>query len=286
MRGRQNRREKPYVVGVLLVLLAGVGGCADLILLRPPGNPPPCPQATRKNVGTEKVVLEIFVQRSPACHGAEPKAYVLGFTGNHGRAEEMVGWVTSERWADFPVDVWMVNYPGFGGSTGPATLPAIAPAAVAAYDALAKVARGRPIFIDANSFGSSVALHVAAVRPTAGLILKNAPAIREVVVERNGWWNLWLPSMVVANQVPAELDSPVVAKTVHVPAVFLAADDDWLVPPHYQGLVQQAYAGPVTIIRMPGLDHGDRADAPAEQQLHYWIEHRWQETFPITTAAK
>jgi pimeloyl-ACP methyl ester carboxylesterase len=196
----------------------------------------------------------------------------------------MVGWMSTERWGDFPVEVWMVNYPGFGHSQGPATLSSIVPAALDVYDALHAIAGKRPIFIDGNSFGAAVALHVATVRPTPALVLKNAPPLHQILLDRNGWWNLYLIAGPLAAQVPHELDAPTMAAKLSVPAAFMVAEKDTLVPPYYQAYVFDAYAGPKTIIRMPNLQHIDRADAASEKTLHDWIAARWQETLPTATA--
>ena len=48
-------------------------------------------------------------------------------------------------WKDRAVEIWGMNYPGFGGSTGPARLARIGPAAVAAFDALRREAADAPI---------------------------------------------------------------------------------------------------------------------------------------------
>src|SRR5439155_12173538 len=110
-------------------------------------------------------------------------------------------------WGDKPVEVWAVNHPGFGGSTGPPRLSRFGPAALAAYDALAAEATGKPIFVSGMSLGSAMALHVAANRPVAGLILRSPPPLRNLIMTRHGWWNLWILATPVALGVPAELDS-------------------------------------------------------------------------------
>ena len=49
-------------------------------------------------------------------------------------------------WNDRAVEIWGMNYPGFGGSTGPARLARIGPAAVAAFDEIKdSEAAGAPI---------------------------------------------------------------------------------------------------------------------------------------------
>src|ERR1700730_6520719 len=97
-----------------------------------------------------------------------------------------------------------MNYPGYGGSTGPAR---IGPAALAAFDAIKESARDRPIVLFGASIGTAAALHIAAHRPVTGLILHNPPAIRPMILRQFGWWNLWLLAGPVALQIPRDLDN-------------------------------------------------------------------------------
>ena len=112
-------------------------------------------------------------------------------------------------WNDRAVEIWGMNYPGFGGSTGPPRLARIGPAAVAAFDALRREAADAPIVAYGASIGATAALHVAASRPAeiAGLILHNPPPLREMILRQFGWWNLWLLAGPVALQIPRDLDS-------------------------------------------------------------------------------
>ena len=133
--------------------------------------------------------------RNPAWHDpkAMPDVYVLRFYGNADRAER---WpvAEAEMWNDRAVEIWGMNYPGFGGSTGPARLSKIGPAALVMFDELKRHAGDTPIVPFGTSIGVTAALHVAASRPAgiAGLILQNPPPLREMILRRFGWWNLWL----------------------------------------------------------------------------------------------
>ena len=173
----------------------------------------------------------------------------------------------AESWGARPVEVWGMNYPGFGGSAGEARMAGAGPAALAAFDALRLRAGDRPVFIQAASFGTAAALDVAARRPVAGLLLWNPPPLRELIVGRYGWWNLWLVAGPVAARVPAELDSLANASRSIAPAVFVLAGADLLVPPAYQRRVVDAYAGPKRLIDMPGASHADPLTREAAAEL-------------------
>src|SRR5712691_711710 len=126
--------------GALVVLLLGYtllmlfGGCANKLILFPSRQPIDARTAHRVLVGNSPGRnLETWVDRSPGAARAEPMAYVIEFTGNATRAEQVASYAAA-RWENRPIESWMVNYPGYGGSDGAAELSAIAPAALAVYD--------------------------------------------------------------------------------------------------------------------------------------------------------
>ena len=84
-----------------------------------------------------------------------------------------------------------MNYPGFGGSDGPAQLDLIAPYALGTYDALKQVAGQRPIYIQAQSLGTVTSLYVASRRPIAGMYLQKPPPLPQLIRGTLEWWNSW-----------------------------------------------------------------------------------------------
>lgn len=250
------------------------GGCANKFILYPSRERLDANSAKATFIPTGDQKVEVWVDRSPGAALAPPKAYVIEFTGNATRAEQVATYAAL-RWGKRPVEVWTVNYPGYGGSGGDAELSAIAPAALAVYDHVAKISGGKPIFLAGNSLGTTAALFLATQRRTAGMILQNPPAIRKLILSRFGWWNLWLLAGPVALQVPSELDSPANAAKVNVPAVFILADDDDFVVPSNQRKVVDAYAGPKREIHMSG-GHNDSVHGAAELELQKGIDWLWE----------
>jgi pimeloyl-ACP methyl ester carboxylesterase len=122
----------------------------------------------------------------------------LRFYGNADRAERWVA-TEAEEWNDRAIEIWGMNYPGFGGSTGPARLGRIGPAALTAFDELKRHTAERPIVLFGASLGATAALHVAAHRPVAGLILHLRPYGNDLALF--GWWNLWLLAGPIALQI-------------------------------------------------------------------------------------
>ena len=236
------------VVGGLIVAFGNLG---DRLILWPTTQALDAHGARRLTVPFAGGELEVF---RAANSDKPPESFVLRFYGNADRAEH---WVTDEAHSirGRAVELWGVNYPGYGGSTGPARLHRIADAALAAYDALRAVAGARPIHVFGTSLGTTAALRVAAEREVAGLVLRNPPALRELVVGDHGWWNLWLLAWPISRQIPLALDSIANARRVRAPAVFILAEDDEVVRPRYQRLVVDAFSGAKAIFLQPGGRH-------------------------------
>ncbi len=274
-RRRRRRRITLIALVILYLLLMTFGHLADRIILFPTTHAIDAPGATPTLIQSGGKTIEVWVARSPAARGtdASPQAFVLEFTGNATRAEEIVTYVAG-RWNPHPVEVWVMNYSGYGQSTGPARLSNFAPAALKVYDELARHANGRPIFVAGNSIGTASALYVAANRPVAGAVLQNPPPLRQLI-RSHGWWNLWLLAFPVSLQIPSELDSLANAQRTTVPAVFIASDADEVVPPQLRQKVIDAYAGEKRIVRMPGADHNWTPRPSEEKQIVAGIDWLW-----------
>jgi pimeloyl-ACP methyl ester carboxylesterase len=211
--------------------------------------------AIRKAIPFQNGELEIWTATSKlAQQRGRPDLYALRFYGNADRADR---WPAheAEMWNNRAVEVWGMNYPGFGGSTGPARLARLGPAALTAFDSLKQAAGNRPIVVFGTSLGTTTALHIAAHRQIAGLILQNPPPLRQMMLRQFGWWNLWLLAGPLALKVPADLDSLANAKKSAAPAIFLLAENDEVVAPRFQRLVVDAYAGEKRMISLPGATH-------------------------------
>jgi len=243
------------------------GHLPDHLILFPTRTPIDGGSAVRKTIPFDHGQLEVWIARSRLAQSkGNADLHVLRFYGNADRAERWPA-AEAEMWKDRAVEIWGVNYPGFGGSTGPARLSKIGPAALAAFDQLRRYAGARPIVPFGTSIGATAALHLAACRPVAGLILQNPPPLREMILRRFGWWNLWLLAGPVALQIPKDLDSIANAKATHAPAVFLLAEKDEIVPPRYHRLVVDAYAGEKRVIALHGAYHNDPIEGTAIAEL-------------------
>jgi pimeloyl-ACP methyl ester carboxylesterase len=264
-------------------MLMFFGHLPDHLILFPTRSPINTGGAVRRTIPFENGDLEIWTAQSRrAQQQGRADIFILRFYGNADRADRWAA-MEAEMWNDRAVEIWGMNYPGFGGSTGPARLARIGPAAVAVFDVLKRDAANKGgiesavssgsssepalttghttalIVLFGTSIGVTAALHVSASRPAeiAGLILHNPPPLREVILRQFGWWNLWLLAGPVALQIPQNLDSIANARATRTPAIFLLAERDEIVPPRFHRLVVQAYAGEKRIIELPGAHHND-----------------------------
>lgn len=263
-----------YLFGLLLTCLF-----PDRVVLFPSTAPIAVPDAHRQMVQSPGGPLEVWIGRSAAARSEAPQAYVLAFNGNGSRAEMELQRI-EPMWAQHPVEIWAVNYPGYGGSQGSALLRNIPPAALAAYDALARQADDKPIFVNGHSLGTTAALYVAANRTVAGVVLHNPPPLRQLIRGRFGWFNFQIAANRVAAAVPSELDSLANGARCRAPAIFLLADRDTLVTPPYQAMVIRAYAGPKRLVHLPGYSHNTPLiDAPDLAKLRPEMDWLWGRRF-------
>jgi uncharacterized protein len=268
------------ISAVLYVTVMGLAPWPDQLVLFPTTNRIDAGAAVRKAIPFQKGELEIWTARSAMARLREqPDIFVLRFYGNADRADRWVA-LEAEMWNHRAVEVWGMNYPGFGGSTGPARLAKMGPAALTAFDELQKVAGNRPIVVYGASIGTTTALHIAANRKFAGLILHNPVAMRQIILRQFGWWNLWLFAGPMAYKVPRELDSVANARASHVPGIFLLAENDEVIAPRFQRLVVDAYAGEKRIIPLPGAHHNDPIEGTALAEFHRALDWLLPKTQP------
>ena len=267
---RETRIVLAIVAAYLILIL--FGHLPDHLILFPTKAPTDAGEAARKMVPFQNGELEVWTAKSyRAKQQAGADIYVLRFYGNADRADRWVA-AEAEEWNGRAVEIWGMNYPGFGRSTGPARLSRIGPAAITAFDELKRHAAGRPIVVYGASLGSAAALHVAAQRPVAGLILHNPLPLRQMILRRFGWWNLWLLAGPIALQIPRELDSISNAKAIQTPAIFLLAEKDEIVPPRYHRLVVDAYAGQKRVVTLRDAYHNTPVEGEGLADLNHALD--------------
>jgi len=257
----------------------------DMLVLQPSRHPVPAIGLSRRLIPFGDGQIEVWwrrVNNRPGNTDTSTTAdvHVLKLVGAGGRAECVTAYPL-EFWNDLVAEVWAVNPPGFGGSSGRASLSTWDKAAHAVYDHIVSIADSRPILIMANSLGTAAALSIAARRPVAAMILRNPPPLRQLIVGMYGWWNLGIGARFVAAQVPHDLDSIRLASACDMPAIFISSTHDETVPTRYQELVRTAYAGPQQHLILPEAGHNTPMtldEAAQFGELLGWLrgEIKWQ----------
>lgn len=254
-----------------------IGWLNDRLVLQPSRHPIPAEEKTRRVVAVPGGQIEVWAQRAGNL-ARSPDLFVLKFVGTSGRAER-AGIHPADAWDDLGVELWAVNPPGYGGSSGRASLRHTATMAEAAYAAIRAAAGDRPIVVTGNSLGTATALYLAARHEVAGLILRNPLPMRELIVGRFGWWNFNLAARLFAGSVPEELCGITNASRVTAPAVFISSSRDRIIPPKYQEMIFAAHAGPQQIMRLPEADHAHpmlEEEVPQYAEMIQWLRGHFE----------
>jgi pimeloyl-ACP methyl ester carboxylesterase len=156
-------------------------------------------------VGTPWGKVQLWREYSHPGDARPARVYFLRFLGSRGRAEPAT-LDPADRLDGVPGEVWTVNPPAFGGTTGPAELDRYADCALAALDYLVDRAPGVPVWLCGKSIGTAAALLAAAHGGAAGVILRNVMPLRELLSRHYGWRTGGLSRLLLAPAVPERLD--------------------------------------------------------------------------------
>jgi uncharacterized protein len=213
-------------------------------------------------------VVQVWREYSdPMGRGAkEPEAYFLRFLGSRGRAE-MATLDPADRLDEIAAEVWTVNPPAFGRTTGPANLERYADCALLAMNQMRSHADGKPIWVCGKSIGTAAALLAAADGGAAGVILRNVMPVRELLRRRYSWHTAGLSRYAIAPAIPNRLDSIANARRIDVPGLFVVSKADRLVPPRYQHEVISAYGGSSAVLNVAG-GHDERTLQPDDEESY------------------
>jgi fermentation-respiration switch protein FrsA (DUF1100 family) len=180
----------------------------------------------------------------------EGKRAVLFFHGNAGNAADRLdrAKILHDR---FGLDVFLVDYRGYGRSAGSPTETGLRRDARAIYEAAAS--RGfspERILVFGESLGSAVAVGLAAERPCGGVILETPfLSIREMARRHYPF----VPGFLIRTR----FDSGAGIRAITAPKLFLIAERDTIVPPE-QGLrLFDLAPPPKTLYVIPGAGHND-----------------------------
>ena len=182
--------------------------------------------------------------------GAARGPLIVYFGGN---AEEVTEYAPEVAAVYGDRAVLLVNYRGYGASSGRPGEREIVADAIELYDWAARRADVDPerIALHGRSLGSGVAVQVAAARPARCVILTSPFAsAREVAAEIY----FWAPVGMIMRH---PFDSLAHAPRLTMPALFLVGEADTLIPPRYSKRLADAWSGPVERKSFAGFGHND-----------------------------
>lgn len=245
----------------------------DRIILQPTRHRLDAPQRKSLLLPHGDGSIEIWLHRVGSDTRSSPRLYLIEFPGTASRAEHSSDFV-EVCWPLPCVEIWAVNPPGYGRSSGTASLNKLAAAAKRVLNKVRQVAGDKPVIAAGGSLGSVSAFYLVAHHRVEGLMVQNPPALRELILQQSAWWHFkWLTRMIAA-QIPPELDSIANAQQATVPAVFITAQQDTIVPPHIQRQIITAYQGPLKVFVMPKAEHDTpltKNDLAQLRPLVHWL---------------
>ncbi len=168
-----------------------------------------------------------------------------------------------------------LEYRGYGGSTGRATPEGVARDAEAGFDWLAARAEVDParIVVYGRSVGSGPAVHVAAARPVAGLILESAFTSLRAMARRHF---PFVPPVLAGGA----FDNLALVSSVRSPILFIHGEADDLVPPAMGRALADRAGAKAEWWGIPGAGHNETYDVGDDAYARRFRDFvaRWAET--------
>ena len=195
--------------------------------------------------GRERLRLWVVGTRSDA-----PDAAALIYFG--GNAEDVAVTAATLRVTLPRRVIYLVNYRGYGGSSGQPTEEGLFADSAAVYDAVRRRHPTGAIAVMGRSLGSGVAVHLAALREVERLVLVT-PFDSMIAVAREHYG--WLPvSLLVRDRYDSA--AAVRAGQVRAPTLIVVADDDEVIPARRGAALAAAFPpAQARTLRIAGATH-------------------------------
>jgi alpha-beta hydrolase superfamily lysophospholipase len=193
---------------------------------------------------------------------------VLIVHGNAGCALDR-GYLAGPIHAAATVDVFVLEYPGYGARAGAPGKPALL---AAGEEALALMPAGRPKYLVGESIGAGVACHLAGAHPgeVAGLLLFAPYHQLASVAQRR------MPLLPAYWLLRDRFQPAADLQHYHGPVKMVVAGADEIIPARSGCRLFDAYSGPKELQVIPGARHNDIA----EQSPDWWqqVFRFWQQS--------
>lgn len=193
-------------------------------------------------------------------HRENPKGLLLYF---HGNSRSIKGWAKyAKDFYRYDYDVVLVDYRGFGKSTGKRSEPEMLSDMQYVYSTLAEQYGQQHLIVYGRSLGSGFAAKVASDNHPRYLIL-DAPYYNfKKVIER------FLPILPVRLVLRYHLRTDRWLKKVKCPVYIIHGTRDWLIPIRHSERLQQINPRKITLIRIHGGGHNN---LPKFDEYHNFV---------------
>jgi uncharacterized protein len=184
-------------------------------------------------------------------HSEKPRPTVLFFEGNAMRVEEFAHDFTRLR--DNGINVLLMDYRGYGLSTGKPNTDDFKKDAEKIFDAMLKHPHidNNNISVWGYSIGSGVATHLASVRPISKVIL-SVPFTSTVDLAKR-----MFPIFPISKLLKHRLDNLALAPSLMQPALIMAGEKDMKIPSKQAQKVADNWGGNVKFYLGPGKGHNE-----------------------------
>lgn len=206
-------------------------------------------------VAADGTRLHAVLLRQPNARGT-----ILYFGGN-GYTIERFGAAVAAVFAPLGVDLMIVDHRGYGMSQGRPTVAALESDSLTAYDYLAAlpgIARAR-ILVHGQSLGSFTAGHVAAHRPTAGVVLEST------ITSAEQWAAAMIGEGATIDEALRNRGNLRYMPRIEEPLLLLVGANDRVTPASFSQALFDASplaAGRKTLAIVPGAGHNDALTRP------------------------
>lgn len=200
---------------------------------------------------------------------AQPWGQVLVLHGNAGWAIRRHDF-TSTLQSIAAVDVYLLEYPGYGPRPGEPTQNSLYRASAEGLQALPT---NLPVYVVGESLGTGPACYAAGTQPArvAGLLLIAPFAQLSAVAQ---WHYPWLPVRWLLRDV---FPSAAYLRGYHGPVTVWLAGQDTVVPREFGKELFSGYTGPKQLWEYPEAGHNtltDRRQVDWEQVIDFWLRQR------------
>lgn len=243
-----------FLAGVFVLLCIFMYIKQDSLIFYPHRNDASLVQAWQKQrieIGSGDSAIEGWWRDNPQASSAN---VVLYFGGNG--EDVLQAAANSQRL--HAARILVTNYRGYGLRKGRPSQDALFEDALAVYDYVASQPSVRPedIIVMGRSLGSGVATYVAANRPVRAVILVTPYDSVRAVAKAS------YPFLPVGLLLKHPFPSDTFAPRITAPALFIAAEQDAVIPPAHARRLAEVWGGEKTLRILAGAGHNGISEHP------------------------